>query len=140
MNFKQKKELSVLLVDDNDTDNLINRRIIEISGFSKQVTIKNSGKEALILLESLTATPEQLPDLIFLDLNMPIIDGFVFLYEFEKNPIWLKNVKIVILSSSNSRSDMDRIAKQHQYVVKYIPKPLVPEKLEELSKILATLD
>jgi CheY-like chemotaxis protein len=140
MNFKQKKELSVWLVDDNDTDNLVNRRVIEISGFSKQVTIKNSGKEALILLESLTATPEQLPDLIFLDLNMPIVDGFVFLYEFEKNPIWLENIKIVILSSSNSRSDMNRIAKQHQHVVKYIPKPLIPEKLEELSKILATLD
>jgi CheY-like chemotaxis protein len=74
----------VMLVDDNDTDNFISRRIIEITKFAGDVVIKNSGKSALEYLEDHKTTHTKLPDLIFLDINMPIVDGFVFLYEFEK--------------------------------------------------------
>jgi CheY-like chemotaxis protein len=74
----------VMLVDDNDTDNFISRRIIEITKFASSVEIKNSGKSALEYLDENKEIPEKLPDYIFLDINMPIVDGFVFLYEFEK--------------------------------------------------------
>ncbi|HAI74610.1 MAG TPA: response regulator, partial [Microscillaceae bacterium] len=72
-----------MLVDDNDTDNFISKRIIEITGFSSNVIVKNSGKLALQYLEQNQNNPASLPDVIFLDINMPIVDGFVFLFEFD---------------------------------------------------------
>ena len=69
----------VMLVDDNDTDNFISKRIIEITEFAKTVEIKNSGKSALEYLEEHKNDPDKLPNIIFLDINMPIVDGFVFL-------------------------------------------------------------
>ena len=74
----------VMLVDDNDTDNFISKRIIEITNFATEVIVKSSGKSALDYLEENNDDAESLPEIIFLDINMPIVDGFVFLYEFEK--------------------------------------------------------
>ena len=71
-----------MLVDDNDTDNFISKRIIEITKFSTNVIVKNSGKSALDYLVENKEYPEAIPDIIFLDINMPIVDGFVFLYEY----------------------------------------------------------
>ena len=74
----------VMLVDDNDTDNFISKRIIEITNFAEEVIVKSSGKSALDYLNDNAGEVANLPEIIFLDINMPIVDGFVFLYEFEK--------------------------------------------------------
>lgn len=114
----------VMLVDDSDTDNFINKRVIELSKFTPQILIKDSGRNALEYLAAHEHQPELLPDLIFLDINMPIVDGFVFLYEFEDFPEAIKNhCKIIILSSSNSKRDIDRII-DNRYVIDFITKPL----------------
>jgi CheY-like chemotaxis protein len=76
----------VMLVDDNDTDNFISRRIIEITKFAKNVEVKNSGKSALEYLEREQDNPAKLPDIIFLDINMPIVDGFVFCSNLRCSP------------------------------------------------------
>lgn len=126
----------VMLVDDNDTDNFINKRIIELTGFAYRIEIKNSGKSALEYLESVKSDPENLPDLIFLDINMPIVDGFVFLYEFEKFAQNIKDkCKIVILSSSDNQRDIDNII-NNKLVVKFITKPLSEEALHEVTALL----
>jgi hypothetical protein len=67
---------------------------------------------------------------------MPIVDGFVFLFEFDNFPEDVKNkCKIVILSSSDSKRDIDRIV-DNEYVVHFITKPLSEEALQEVkSKI-----
>lgn len=125
----------VMLIDDNDTDNFISRRIIEITDFSKQVEIKSSGKSALEYLEEHKENPNKLPDYIFLDINMPIVDGFVFLYEFEKFNANLKNkCKVIILSSSDNKRDIDKIV-NNENVIKFITKPLTEEALEELKAL-----
>lgn len=114
----------VMLVDDSDTDNFINKRVIELSKFTTQILIKDSGRSALEYLAQHENQPQQLPNLIFLDINMPIVDGFVFLYEFEEFPESIKNhCKIIILSSSNSKRDIDRII-DNKYVIDFITKPL----------------
>lgn len=119
----------VMLVDDNDTDNFISQKIIELTGFANKVVVKNSGKSALEYLNQNKNSPEMLPDLVFLDINMPIVDGFVFLFEFETFPELLKNKsKIAILSSSDNKRDIERIV-DNQYVIKYITKPLTEEAL-----------
>jgi CheY-like chemotaxis protein len=130
----------VMLVDDNDTDNFISRRIIELSKFAKRIEVKNSGKSALQYLEENQNNPENLPDLIFLDINMPIVDGFVFLFEFEMFPESVKNkCKIAILSSSDNKRDIEKIV-DNDYVIKFITKPLSNEALEEVKNLLQSLN
>ncbi len=125
----------VLLVDDNDTDNFISKRIIEITKFAKKVEVKNSGKSALEFLEREQNNPENLPEIIFLDINMPIVDGFVFLFEFEMFPETLKNkCKIVILSSSDNRRDIEKIV-DNEYVIKFVTKPLTESILNEVKSL-----
>ena len=134
---KVEKDINlVMLVDDNDTDNFISRRIIEITQFAKDVVIKNSGKSALEYLEENKKAPGSLPDLIFLDINMPIVDGFVFLYEFEKFEDGLKNkCKVIILSSSDNKRDIDKIV-NNDHVIKFITKPLTENALSDVKSIV----
>ncbi|HXA03008.1 MAG TPA: response regulator [Cytophagaceae bacterium] len=126
----------VMLVDDNDTDNFIHKRVIELTGFSKNIIVKNSGKSALEYIESHKSNISHLPDVIFLDINMPIVDGFVFLFEYENFPEDVKQkCKIAILSSSDNKRDIDRIV-DNEYVINFITKPLSEEALADLKKIL----
>jgi CheY-like chemotaxis protein len=125
----------VMLVDDNDTDNFISKRIIEITRFARRIEVKNSGKSALEYLEREKNNPQNLPNIIFLDINMPIVDGFVFLFEFEMFPDELKNkCKVVILSSSDNKRDIEKIV-DNDYVIKFITKPLSEQSLKELREI-----
>ena len=125
----------VMLVDDNDTDNFISKRIIEITEFAKYVEIKNSGKSALEYLEEHKTDPDKLPNIIFLDINMPIVDGFVFLYEFEKfSDIVKDKCKVIILSSSDNKRDIDKIV-NNDHVIKFITKPLTENALNEIRTL-----
>ena len=121
-----------MLVDDNDTDNFISKRIIEITKFAKRVEVKGSGKGALDYLREFQNDTANLPGIIFLDINMPIVDGFVFLYEFEKFSELVKNkCKVIILSSSDNKRDIDKIV-NNNHVIKFITKPLTETALDEI--------
>jgi len=123
----------VMLVDDNDTDNFISKRIIEITKFATNVEIKNSGKSALEYLEKNKEDIIKLPNIIFLDINMPIVDGFVFLYEFEKFSETIRNkCKVIILSSSDNKRDIDKIV-NNDHVIKFVTKPLTENALAEIK-------
>lgn len=123
----------VMLVDDNETDNFISKRIIEITKFARRVEVKNSGKSALDYLKEHQSSPENLPNIIFLDINMPIVDGFVFLYEFEKFSEVVRNkCKVIILSSSDNKRDIDKIV-NNNHVIKFITKPLTEVALDEIK-------
>ena len=125
----------VMLVDDNDTDNFISKRIIEITGFAEEVEVKNSGKSALEYLEDNKDDHGGLPGIIFLDINMPIVDGFVFLYEFEKFNEYVKNkCKVIILSSSDNKRDIDKII-NNDHVIKFITKPLTETALRDILEL-----
>ena len=121
-----------MLVDDNDTDNFISKRIIEITEFSRNVIVKNSGKSALDYLLENQDDPGNIPDIIFLDINMPIVDGFVFLYEYEKFGNNIKDkCRVIILSSSDNKRDIDKII-NNDFVIKFVTKPLTEKTLEEI--------
>ncbi len=122
-----------MLVDDNETDNFISQKIIELTGFAKNIIVKSSGKSALEFLNNNQTNADALPELIFLDINMPIVDGFVFLFEFERFSELLKSkCKIAILSSSDNKRDIERIV-DNEYVIRYITKPLTDEALNEFN-------
>ena len=122
----------VMLVDDNDTDNFISKRIIEITKFAERVEVMSSGKDALDYLKDNQNSTQDLPSIIFLDINMPIVDGFVFLYEFDKfNELVKSKCKIIILSSSDNKRDIDKIV-NNNHVIKFITKPLTEVALDEI--------
>ncbi|MEM6846232.1 MAG: response regulator [Bacteroidota bacterium] len=129
----------VLLIDDNDTDNFISRRVIELTQFAERVVVKSSGQQALDYLQENAQTISEIPDLIFLDINMPIMDGFMFLYEFETLPADIQQKsKVIILSSSEDRRDVDKII-TNQAVIKYITKPLTQDDLDSVQSDLQKL-
>ena len=134
--MSNKSYKSVMLVDDNDVDNYISQRMIELSKFADKVLVKNNGKSALEFLEAHQNNPDTLPDIIFLDISMPIVDGYVFLYEFEKYSETLKNKsKVVILTSSDNRQDIERM-NDNEFVFKYVTKPLTEETLNEIRTLI----
>jgi len=126
-----KKE-HILLIDDNEVDNYISKYIITQNEMAKKITVINSAVEALKYLKSQKNNPLEFPDLIFLDIRMPKMDGFDFLEEFTKFPQAVNDeCPVIMLSSSNDRNDIDR-ALQFPVVKKYLTKPLVKEMLEDL--------
>jgi CheY-like chemotaxis protein len=122
-----------MLIDEDEIDNIINQKIIESNNFSEKVLVFQTGTEALDFLRVNSKNAENLPDLIFLDINMPIMDGFQFLEEFEKldSPI-LDKSKIIMLSSSISPRDIDRAA-SNRFVKKYLNKPLNSRYLQAIT-------
>ena len=123
---------SVLLIDDNEIDNFINERMISTSGFSKKVVVKNSSDDAIAFLKQHEDDLAGLPEIVFLDLNMPGKDGFAFLKDFENLSNTVKgNCKIIVLSSSISPDDINK-ASTNPYVFKYVNKPLSEKYLNAI--------
>lgn len=113
-----------MLVDDNELDNFINKKLLENEKFAETVLVHQSAQSALEELKKLESTPEKLPQIIFLDIMMPHMDGFGFLDEIGKLGDKVKsNCKIVMLSTSESFKDLNR-ANQSRFVYKFLNKPL----------------
>ena len=73
---------NVLLIDDNEINNVMHERLIEIAGFGEKIVVMPSGVDALTYLKNEVVNDlSKVPDIIFLDIRMPIIDGFGFLAE-----------------------------------------------------------
>ena len=123
----------VLLIDDNDIDNFINERMITTTNFGRTVVVKTSSEAAIEYLRKNMETADQIPHIVFLDLNMPVVDGFGFLTEYESLPDAVKKFsKVIVLSSSISPEDINR-ASTNPYVVKYINKPLNEKYLDAIN-------
>lgn len=117
---------NVLLIDDDSTFQFIGKALLKYVGIPPEnIQSALSGKHAMDLL---TSTGKSLPDLILLDLNMPIMDGFGFLDAFNKLEHPDKNKsKIIVLTSSHNAADMERVKKFG--ITKYMTKPLQEEAL-----------
>ena len=89
---------TVMLVDDNDTDNFIHKRVIELTGFAKNIIVKNSGKSALEYLSGNKNNLQTLPDVIFLDINMPGTTSLYLVETLKDNPDW-HDIPVMMLSS-----------------------------------------
>jgi len=123
----------VLLIDDNEIDNFVAKKVIEKSGFAEKVITVQSAKNALDYLNTENSSKDLLPDIIFLDIGMPEMDGFEFLEEYEKlNKIVVNNCKVLVLSSSLDIDDYNR-ANRNKLVRKFINKPLSKKLLMEID-------
>lgn len=130
----QKVELACIIDDDKIYVNLV-KKIIEIKKLSENLLIYKNGKEALDYFKSImeNATDEnKLPDIIFLDLNMPVMDGWEFLNEFIKIKNNLnKKITLYVVSSSIDPRDLER-AKSFNLVTDYLIKPIELKKFEKI--------
>jgi CheY-like chemotaxis protein len=119
-----------MLIDDSDIDLFIHRRFLELCHFSKELISCRSGESALSILRNLNG--DSPPDIIFLDLNMPVMDGFSFLAEFMALPAKVRNhTRIVVLTSSNSPTDRQQVF-LYKNVIEMITKPLKQADVETL--------
>lgn len=119
----------VLLIDDNEIDNYINKIIITKSNIADLITVKDSGIDALGFLRNLAATDQPFPELIFLDVQMPEMDGFEFLDQFNQFPEDLKaKTSINMLTSSNNSDDIKK-AVDFPFVKNFFNKPMTTEMI-----------
>lgn len=126
---------SVLLVDDDPIINLVHRKFLEKSGQFDPITVCNSATKALDTLIAWNESHAPLPDVLLLDIMMPILDGFGFLKRFAELPESItSHVKIVMLTSSLDPSDKDKSV-DSPFVVGFIDKPLDKWKLEQLVEL-----
>ena len=124
---------SVLLVDDSYVDNLINRKMIQSNNFARTVTVIDSPIKALAHIQQ-CVDEETLPEVIFLDIRMPEMDGFQFLETMNNIPgVQQANLKIYMLSSSLDPEDLKQIA-ENNLVSKFISKPLTEKILKEIGE------
>jgi two-component system, NarL family, nitrate/nitrite response regulator NarL len=124
-----------ILIDDSDIDLFIQRRFLEVYNFSDTLVLYNSAEEALGCLKEMKA--DAAPDVIFLDLNMPEIDGFSFLNNFKNLPQEvLDKCKIVVLTSSNSAKDREQ-AFSFNNVIQFITKPIKQSDIENLKNLIS---
>ncbi len=126
-----------MLIDDNEIDNLINQKMIEAADIAEHIYTHTGAKSAIEFLRNMEQLKEfavsVLPEVIFLDIDMPLMDGFQFLDEFQKLSTETKSLcKIVMLTSSINPQDVDK-SKQYPYVKRYLNKPLSQATLKSFE-------
>ncbi|WP_310396744.1 response regulator [Hymenobacter sp.] len=122
-----------LLVDDDPTTNYLNRRLLEKMGVTNQVLVALNGQEALQMLttECHEASTPSCPALIFLDVNMPLMDGFEFLTAYQQLPLDRQRaIVIVMLTTSVHPRDLQRL--EALPVAGFLRKPLTAEKVTQI--------
>lgn len=132
----------ILCVDDDPITLMLCKMVITRAEFAKQIITAQNGEEALnyfddLRLNNLGTPITEYPNLIFLDLNMPVMGGWEFLDHFsnEEYRSAFGNCKVVVLSSTIDPEDI-RKAKTYPMVLDFVSKPISKEMLEDLKKIL----
>ena len=128
-----KKLRSILLIDDSEADNFIHSRRFVRMDIAEEVVVRNDGRQGLDYLH--TPLPDgsfPRPDLLFLDINMPVMDGWQFLDEYSNLPVNRRaTVTVAMLTSSVGDSDYSR-AYSYPAVDAHEAKPLSKDKLRSL--------
>jgi CheY-like chemotaxis protein len=122
---------NVLVIEDSEPEQFLCKIIIEKFNPSINVLQAYDGEEALALLNKIDNKPE----VIFIDINMPGLDGYQFLEKYEQQYKEEESAFIAMLTSSNQPKDKER-AEGYKCVNKYVEKPLTNETLEEISNLL----
>lgn len=123
-----------LLVDDDPTTNYLNRKLLETLDVTERVLVALNGQEALrVLAAECTEASPTCPALIFLDVNMPLMNGFEFLAAYQQLPLALRQaIVIIMLTTSMHPQDLRRL--DALPVAGFLSKPLNPAKVHEVLR------
>jgi len=124
---------NVCLIDDDKIYQFTATMILEATGLTNSIAAFLNGKDAINFLKDPNTTlNSQLPDIIFLDINMPVMNGWEFLEEFQQFSASLSQpIKIYLVSSSVDESDINK-SKKYPAITDYVIKPLNRDKYRQL--------
>ncbi|PIF30290.1 CheY-like chemotaxis protein [Flavobacterium sp. 9] len=118
----------ILVIDDNPTDRYIAKRMAEKYHFAEEIILQESAIEALEYIRSLEDTPNLLPQFIFLDINMPGMNGYEFLEEYKKLSEIVRTKCIILMITTSIHPDDFLRADNNPFVFRFLNKPLDREK------------
>lgn len=122
----------ICLIDDDKIYQFTAKKILESTGLSQDILPFYNGEEAMDFIAANIRSANLLPDIIFLDINMPVMDGWQFLESFKKIYTQLpKPITIYMVSSSVDDYDI-RKSKEYAEVIDYVIKPINRERFEQL--------
>ncbi|MBY0542914.1 MAG: response regulator [Sphingobacteriaceae bacterium] len=123
-------KINLLVIDDDDINIFIIKKIVEKTGLDINMVSKGNGQQAIDYIKDSIANPEQFPNLMLIDINMPIMNGWEFIEAYQMLNIQ-QSVDMYILSSSVYENDIEK-TKSYTSVKGFISKPLSIERLKEL--------
>jgi len=127
------KYKKVMVIDDSEIDRYVAEMVMRNFAFAEEVICMESAQDALEYLAGMENKPEELPHLIFLDINMPEMNGFDFLNAYGQLSESIKK-NCIIMMLTTSLDEEDRIkSTQNEYVCKFLNKPLDKEKLDKVD-------
>lgn len=127
-----QQDYTIMVIDDDNDYSFLTKRILQRAGVGKIIITASNGLEAVRLLKNISSREEEkMPELILLDLKMPIMDGFEFLEEATKMPqLNFNQTRIYITTSSVLPKDKE---KAYNYpIAGFIPKPITKDALRTL--------
>ncbi|MCG9790928.1 response regulator [Flavobacterium algicola] len=126
------KNIIFCIVDDDDVYQFTLKRTIQSLNLVKDIITFSDGEEALNFVIENLKREDELPDVILLDINMPIMDGFQFMEEYIKlKPRLAKKITIYMVSSSVDIADIER-SKKISEISDYIIKPIKPGEIQSI--------
>lgn len=132
---------SILLIDDDPITLMLCKMVIKKTLFSNEIVTSKNGEEALQYFDSLRQIDsngelKNQPQLIFLDLNMPVMGGWEFLDSFSTPDYADYNkTKVIILSSTIDPEDLEK-SKKYPMIIDFLSKPISKEMLEYVKSII----
>ncbi|MBF6608113.1 MAG: response regulator [Flavobacterium sp.] len=126
----------ILCVDDDPITLMLYKMVVRKSGFAHEIETARNGEEALQFFDKSASANTNYPEIIFLDLNMPVMGGWEFLDHFstEKYSSY-SEVKVIVLSSTIDPHDIEK-AKTYPMVIDFQSKPISKEMLENIKNLL----
>ncbi|GAB2772106.1 CheY-like chemotaxis protein [Hymenobacter luteus] len=125
---------SILLVDDDKTTNFLNELMLKKMDVADRLLVALNGREALEMLrEHCASGTPTCPVLIFLDINMPVMNGFEFLDSYSQLP-WMQHQTTIIVMLTTSLHSRDLHRAEQLPVAGFVSKPLTAEKVEAILR------
>lgn len=125
----------ILCVDDDPITLMLYKMVIAKSSFTEEIVTAKNGQEALDYYDNLKVENDLCcPELVFLDLNMPVMGGWEFLDNFTENKYeqFNQKTKVIVLSSTIDPNDIEK-SKKYSMVIDFMSKPVTKEMLEDLK-------
>ena len=120
---------TVLLIEDDDTVNFYNDFLLKQLNVAENIIIRENGEEALEYLKACAQGNAVFPDLIFLDINMPVMNGFEFLEAYEGSPLSGPDAPLIVMLTTSLHPEDLKRADDYDSISEYIYKPLTHDKV-----------